>query len=139
MGMWTIPKAGDTGRFTPEQLDAFVQAFARGVVRRRMAVPAVLFLEFCKPLSFVGASLVQFFAPVFDMLVDPDSVEKLHTILADRERVESLLTTIETMAKEDESKTQADTGPVAPTGAADPGAAAGGAGSPTPTSADQGR
>lgn len=133
MGMWSIPKEGDPGRFSSEELDRFVDRLADAIVRRHLSVPAVLFIEMGKPLSFVGASAVQFFAPLIDVWIDPDRVEKLGVVLGDRARVESLLVAIETKTAAADAGAVADaaagTGAAAtPSGPATAGDEPGGAG-----------
>lgn len=105
MGMWDIPKdPANDGRFTEEEIKAFLQDLARAVVRRRMTVPAVMALEMSKPVTFLGYSSMVAFGPILEMLFDPQKVEKLTCILADRSRIEELLTAIETLEKEGPDK-----------------------------------
>jgi len=94
--MWDIPKdPANDGRFSDEELDAFIETVAGGVVRRRMSVPAVIALELAKPVSFLGYSSMLAFGPILEMMFDPQKIEKPTCILADRERIESLLKAIE--------------------------------------------
>ena len=45
----------------PEEEDAVLDKLARKVVARRMAVPAILFLESTKPLNFIASQVLVFF------------------------------------------------------------------------------
>ncbi len=113
MGMWTIPeKPKNESRFSDEELDEFVRALAEIVVSRGMSVPVIMALEMAKPLSFIGYSSLVIFGPLLEFIVDPVKMEKLQAIIADRERIESLIQSIETLeqfkkdSKEGESREQ---------------------------------
>ncbi|NLI74809.1 MAG: hypothetical protein GX442_00040 [Candidatus Riflebacteria bacterium] len=102
--MWDIPKdPANDGRFSDEDLKAFIDAVARAVVRRGLSVPAVMALELSKPVAFLGYSSMVAFSPMLDMVFDPQKVDKMACILADRERIETLLVAIETLEKADPS------------------------------------
>ena len=97
MGMWTIPDAAtESERFSPEELHAFMKRMATGIAARGMSVPAVLFLELAKPISFVSGAALQMFGPLLETLFDPEKCEKLRVILANRKHLEEWLRIIET-------------------------------------------
>ena len=48
--------------------DALIEKLAERVVRMRMAVPAIFFLESSKPLAFVGGQLLIFLEPFVQTL-----------------------------------------------------------------------
>ncbi|MFZ2958548.1 MAG: hypothetical protein WA705_16800 [Candidatus Ozemobacteraceae bacterium] len=96
MGMWTIPDgAAESGRFSPEELHAFMKMTAEAISARGMSVPAVLFLELAKPMSFVGGAAMQMFGPLLEMLFDAEKYEKLRAVLGDRKNIEEWLRVIE--------------------------------------------
>ena len=42
---------------------AVAARLCREIVRRRMATPALMFLEMCRPLNYLGSQAMHFFAP----------------------------------------------------------------------------
>lgn len=100
MGMWTIPdKPKNDSRFSDQELDEFIKTLAELVVNRGMSVPAIMALEMAKPLSFVGYSSLVIFGPLLEFIVDPVKMEKLQEVIADREKIEALMVSIETLEK----------------------------------------
>jgi hypothetical protein len=81
-------------KLTPEQR-AIVDGLADWVVRRGMTVPAILFLETVKPLSYVGSQVVVFFSPVLEVLFSSVSITAFQGMMEDRNNVELLLREIE--------------------------------------------
>jgi hypothetical protein len=67
------------------------------IVERRLAAPAVLFLESIKPLSFLGNQALIFFQPIVQSIVNFKSYDEIAGILEDRENLEYLLTKIEAL------------------------------------------
>lgn len=99
--MWDIPKnPANEGRFSDEELTAFVMTVARAIVRRRLSVPAVMALELSKPVAFLSYSSMVAFSPLLDLVFDPLKVDKMTCVLADRDRIEQLLVAIETLEKD---------------------------------------
>ncbi len=72
-----------------------VDKIADNISRRRLSVPAILFLEMTKPLSFIGSSLVAFFEPVIQSIVPFQDIESFRKFIEDRENVEYLIQEIE--------------------------------------------
>jgi len=81
-------------KLTPEQR-GIIDKLADWTVRRGMTVPAILFLETVKPLSYIGSQVVVAFAPVLEVLFDPCSITAFYTMMEDRKNVELLLREIE--------------------------------------------
>ena len=73
---------------------------AREIVRRNLTVPAILFLESMKPLSFLGGQLMAFFSPFVHMVVDSRSYDAFAAAIEDRENVEHLIKRIEALEEE---------------------------------------
>jgi len=70
-------------------------------VRYRMTVPAILFLESMKPLSFVGSQAMYFFEPMVRALFAVPEYERLAALMERRESVEALLVAIERRDEEE--------------------------------------
>src|SRR5262245_20380354 len=87
------------GTFTDDER-ALVARFAKAVVDRRMAMPAVLFLESMSPLNFVGASALHFFNPVLSVVFSFQEIERIALFLEKRESVAALVTAIEALEEE---------------------------------------
>jgi len=68
---------------------------AEGIVGRHMTVPAILFLESMKPLSFVGSQALYFFEPMVRALFTVPEYERFAALLERRETMEVLLVRIE--------------------------------------------
>ncbi|MGE5179402.1 MAG: hypothetical protein ACM3PF_09940 [Bacteroidota bacterium] len=64
-------------------------------MRYRMTVPAILFLESVKPLSFVGSQAMYFFEPMVRALFQVPEYERFASLMERRESVEELLVRIE--------------------------------------------
>lgn len=100
MGMWTIPKEPETNcKVSPEELAEFSQKVAELVHSRRMSVPVIMALEMAKPLSFIGYTSLVIFGPILEFIIDPAKMEKMQALVADREQIEKLIVTIETLEK----------------------------------------
>ncbi len=79
--------------------DELLAALARRVVRYRMEVPALLFLESVRPLSFVGAQAMIFFAPLVQAIFPLPQYERLALLLEDRANLDRLARRIEVEAE----------------------------------------
>ena len=65
-----------------------------------MVTPAITFLGANKPLSFVGSQALLMFQPIADLFVARELSMDLVTLLADRDRLDMLLTRLETVEAE---------------------------------------
>lgn len=72
-----------------------IEKVAKIIAERHLTVPAILFLEMAKPLSFVGSSLIAFMGPVLQCVIPPDKTEAFRQLLEDRDNVEFLIQQIE--------------------------------------------
>ena len=72
-----------------------ISNLAGKIVRHGMAIPAILFLEMVKYLSFFGGQLMVFFGPIITVFIPSHSYYKIAELLEDRKNVEFLLTEIE--------------------------------------------
>jgi hypothetical protein len=82
------------GGLTPED-DALLTKLAATVVRYRMTVPAIFFLESVKPLSFIGSQALVFFEPFVRALFAAPDYDRFATLMERRENLEALLVRIE--------------------------------------------
>ncbi len=62
---------------------------------RELTVPAIVFLESVKPLSFLGNQFLVFLNPMVSLVVESGEYYRFVRMLEDRENVEKLLKAIE--------------------------------------------
>ena len=77
-----------------------LERLAQAVVKFHMTVPAILFLEMSKPLSFVGNQLLVFFKPMAGVVFNDHEYNKAIKLLEDRENIERLIRRIEKLEEE---------------------------------------
>jgi hypothetical protein len=66
------------------------------VARRRLATPAILFLESSRPLGFVASQVMHFFRPLVGAVVkDAPAYDRLARLLERRGAVELLIRRLE--------------------------------------------
>ena len=80
--------------FTIEDL-ALLQRIADAVVQRRMAAPAVVFLESLGPMSFLGSQALHFFAPIIELAFSAHEVSQVAALLERRDTTVYLIALIE--------------------------------------------
>ena len=90
----------------PGRRDELVESWARRIVDRGLATPAVFLLEAHKPLSGLGAHAVVAFQPLISPLVRINAGE-LAAFMRDTQNVEMLLRKIETLERDREDTEQA--------------------------------
>lgn len=78
-----------------DEADALLEKLAEGIVQRRLAIPAVLFMETCKPLNFVGSQMMMAFHPFVASFVKGDDYRKAALLMEDDGKVEELLQRVE--------------------------------------------
>jgi hypothetical protein len=81
-------------KLTDEQRD-LVERFTNWVIRRGMTVPAILFLETIKPLSFLASQAVVVGRIPAELIFDRMKIEALIGLLEDRKNVELVLREVE--------------------------------------------
>jgi hypothetical protein len=72
---------------------------ARAIVGRGLTVPAIMFLESAKPLSFVGGQFLNFMDPIVNTFFNVPGFTTLASALEERENVELLIGMIEQESK----------------------------------------
>jgi hypothetical protein len=88
------------GGLAPEERDLIIDSIAVGVVRRKLAVPAVFFLEMHKPLCFFGSQLLLLGSPVLGAFLGFSRMLQYSSLLEERENVERLIARIEELEAE---------------------------------------
>tara|TARA_R110002095_G_scaffold1432_4_gene7448 strand:+ start:19636 stop:20031 length:396 start_codon:yes stop_codon:yes gene_type:complete len=70
----------------------------REIIRREMVTLAILSLETCRPLNYIGSQAIHFFAPFLSFLVDPKSQNIFADFLEKRGSIEWLCQRLETLS-----------------------------------------
>ncbi|MEN8209901.1 MAG: hypothetical protein ABFR50_11695 [Candidatus Fermentibacteria bacterium] len=78
-----------------EDFSEFMDKIAKEIVQRQLTVPAIIFLETIKPLSFLGNQVLIFANPIVSLVVQSGNYYKFVRMLEDRENVEKLTIAIE--------------------------------------------
>ena len=78
-----------------EDYTDFMNGIAREIVQRQLTVPAIIFLETIKPLSFLGNQLLIFANPVVSLVVRTGNYYKFVRMIENRENIEKLTVAIE--------------------------------------------
>ncbi|MCK5784923.1 MAG: hypothetical protein KAH54_00035 [Candidatus Sabulitectum sp.] len=80
---------------TTEDYDDLAKRIAHKIVERELTVPAIIFLESIKPVSFLGSQMLVFANPVISLLVQSGDYYRFVRMIEDRENVEKLTVAIE--------------------------------------------
>lgn len=88
---------------TPKQ-EEILEKVARKVVRWQMGVPAIMFLETIKPLSFIGSQVLVFLDPFVKSIFNLADYGEYTKLMEDRRNVELLIRKIEDMSSQSEEK-----------------------------------
>jgi len=78
-----------------ERKEAIIEAVAQRVVRMRLAVPAVLFLEMHKPLASLASQAAVFVSPVLAAFFGFERMNEVASFLRSSENIEALVKRIE--------------------------------------------
>jgi hypothetical protein len=90
------PPGSSNAQFEPtEEERALVDRFCRILVRRRMTLPAVTFLEMSRPLNRIAAQALYFFQPVASLALTGDDYNRFARFLEKSGSVEYLCRRIE--------------------------------------------
>jgi hypothetical protein len=79
----------------PEDELRVLDKLAERVVRWKMSVPAIIFLESVKPLNYIGSQALVFFEPIVQTLFNFKDYDTFRRAMERRENVEVLLQKIE--------------------------------------------
>jgi len=80
--------------------DPLVERIAHLITRWGLVTPAITFLGANKPLSFMGSQALLMFQPITDLFVARELSMDLVTLLADHDRLDTLLAKLETIEAE---------------------------------------
>ncbi|MBO4548734.1 MAG: hypothetical protein J5758_05910 [Abditibacteriota bacterium] len=84
-----------------DRLRRQIDEIAGYIHKKRLEVPAVLFLEANKPLALFNGAAVTASIPFLGAVFPADRLKELSEILSDRRNVELLIKTIEEKARSD--------------------------------------
>ena len=94
-----LKKAFEIKQTAPDKLSeeelAVLEKLAKKISRHGMALPAIIFLESVKPLSFVAGQVMVFFKPFISAFFNTKEYDLFTTMLEDRNTVDILLSRIE--------------------------------------------
>ncbi|GJQ59799.1 MAG: hypothetical protein D8M57_13305 [Candidatus Scalindua sp. AMX11] len=90
--------ATDSGKLTDDEI-ALIEKLADYVVRRKMTVPAIMFLESVEPLNFIGNQAGTFFQPIITNFFPAHEYNRFITLLEKREALKMLIRKIEKRVK----------------------------------------
>ena len=79
-----------------------IDDIAEYIHKKKLEVPAVMFLEMNKPLSLFYSSIFLVSTPVLGAFLGPERMRKLYLIMEKRENIEKLIRRIEEVSKEKE-------------------------------------
>ena len=75
-----------------------IKKLADYAVRRKMSLPAIIFLESVRPLNFIGNQVMIFFKPILTHFFSGNEYNKLANILENRKVIDILISEIEQRA-----------------------------------------
>ncbi len=78
-----------------EDYSDLMEKIAKGIVQRQLTVPAIIFLESVRPLSFLGNQMLIFANPVISLVVQSGDYYKFIRMIENRDNIEKLTIMIE--------------------------------------------
>ncbi|MCD4847472.1 MAG: hypothetical protein K8R76_04700 [Candidatus Aegiribacteria sp.] len=78
-----------------EDYSDLMEKISKAIVQRQLTVPAIIFLESIKPLSFLGNQMLIFANPVVSLVVQSGNYYKFIRMIENRENIEKLTIMIE--------------------------------------------
>jgi hypothetical protein len=92
-----------------EEKERLFEKIAKDIVERRLGIPAIMFLESIKPLSFVGSQIMIMMNPFIQALFNIKSYWMFSVLFEKRENVECLIKKIERRLDEQKRGFEKDT------------------------------
>ena len=92
---WRRAFALDDGLALTSEDHALLEKLARAVVRRRMAMPAILFLHSVRPLNTLGSQAMVFLKPFVGSVFKPADYDRVTRILDRRRGITAMIEAIE--------------------------------------------
>ena len=86
---------GPEGELLTADEQALLEKVAAAIVTRRMAGPAVLFLESAGPVNFLSSQALHFLVPILDLACDAPELEQAARLLERRDAIPRLIELIE--------------------------------------------
>ena len=77
----------------------FIEKFASDISKRKLTVPAVLFLETFKPLNYIGNQAMVFFRPFVSIIFPVLKYDKVAEILGKRDSICKLIEILDSKRK----------------------------------------
>ncbi len=110
-----LKNAFEIKQTAPEELGAeelaLLEKLAKRIGQYRMALPAIIFLESIKPLSFVASQAMVFFKPFISAFFNTREYDLLAAMLEDRNTLDILLSRIEALEQDTGKRGQKPDGP----------------------------
>ena len=78
-----------------ENKEKILNSFAKEIVDRGIAVPAIFFLESTKYLSFMGSQFLVFLGPLMTSFINNQKYYNFASLLEDRDNIEYVINRIE--------------------------------------------
>lgn len=103
---FALPPEGEKPKLTGRQSE-LLDKLAQKVVGYRMTIPAIMFLETAKPLSYIGSQTMVFFEPMVKAVFNVAEYDEIRIMMEDRRNVEELLVRIERFDREAADKEKA--------------------------------
>jgi hypothetical protein len=85
---------GAAGEWSADEI-ATLDELARQVVDRRLTTAAIAFLEMSRPLNFLGAQALHFFAPMISAVTNSPRHRPVASLLERRDAIDRLIRRIE--------------------------------------------
>ncbi len=85
---------------------ALLERVADAVIHRRMAAPALLFLESMGPMNFLGSQALHFFTPLLNVVFPQRDIERIALLLERRDTLARLAAIIESRADAQQAANQ---------------------------------
>ncbi|HBZ85712.1 MAG: hypothetical protein A2509_04330 [Candidatus Edwardsbacteria bacterium RIFOXYD12_FULL_50_11] len=98
----------DLGEVGPERAKELLAKIANQVVKRKLTVPAIMFIESVKPLTFIGSQALIFFQPMVQAFLNRKEYDEFAVLMEDRDNVELLLQEIERQEAEWQAREKAE-------------------------------
>jgi hypothetical protein len=84
-----------------DEQETLLTKVARQIVKRRLTVPVILFLEICKPLNFLGSQILITLNPFVQSIFNTAEYQKFALIIEKDANVELLTQLIEKLDGEE--------------------------------------
>jgi len=74
---------------------SLMEEAAQGVVKRRLSVPAMMFLETVSPMNTLASSMLHMITPIWGMVLSADRIKQLARLLEERDAIPELIKIID--------------------------------------------